>query len=890
MIEFYNYILSFRVCVVALLTTVMTTMGICQNLPGPGNSLTFNGQNYISCGTSNRSISNQVTVEAWVKTTSYDYQWIAGKYLNSNSEEKGFHLYTSNGLAYLNGRIGMGAYLSSGASTTLVNDGRWHHIAGTTDGSSWRIYVDGILENTGVYNYSRADFTTTTSLSIGNYAVQSGQYFQGDIDEVRVWRTVRSVAEIQATMCRKFVTAPADLVAYYRFDQTTGLAAVDQGSQPTTGSLVGFASTPWHLSGAPLGDAATALYQASWPAGTQLSQASTTGDVAVVSSIGAAARGVQLYAVNSAPSIAAGAGASNAYFGVFTAGGSAAASYTLQLQPLGGATCRAAQQRVGNDAAWAALPTPTVTATALSYGARTYRGEYILLTGAAAAPLTITGDSAVCAGATGRLAAAAAGATSYLWSTGATTAAISGLAPGTYSVTATFAGGCSATSQATIRQARVYQPVIAGDSVLCPGASTVLRASTPGPATYLWSNGATAATITVSQTGTYTVTATSPAGCALQTSFRVRVAPSPSITITGNSQLCPGTTSTLAATTTNATSVRWNTGATTAIIAITAPGTYTATATSAAGCTQQAAFVVTTLPTAPVAITGDSAVCAGPTGRLSASAAGATGYQWSTGATTASISGLAPGTYTVTATFAGGCTAVAQATIRRARVYAPTISGDSVLCLGATARLVASAGGPVAYLWNTGATTASISVTQAGTYTVMATSAAGCPQQARIRVRAGLAAPAFTLGADTTLCEGSSLTLNGPNGPGLRYLWSDGSTGRQLTAATAGTYSLRVSSECGSTQVARIISPKSCLLVPNIITPNNDARNDVFVVQGLVGNDWSLDIYNRWGRPVLHTDSYRNDWGSDAAAGIYYVLLRRASTGYSYKGWVEVAR
>lgn len=672
----FTLILRLTLLVAGSLFTRQQSLG--QSLPGPGNSLTFNGATYVNCGTGNRAITTQVSLEAWIKTTSFDYQWIAGKYLNSTLEDKGYHLYTSNGLAYINGRIGAGpnAYLSSGPSTTRVNDGRWHHIAGTTDGNTWRIYVDGVLENTGSYNYSRVDLTTSTNLSIGNYAAQSGQYFQGDIDEVRVWRTVRSAADIQQNMCRKFATAPADLVAYYRFDQSSGLVATDQGSQPTNGALVGFAGSPWHLSGAALGDASTALYQTSWPAGTQLSQAAATGDVAVVSSVSAAAQGVQLYAVNSAPSMAAGAGASSAYFGVFTAGGSGAAGYALQLQPLGGVACRAAQQRPSNDLAWSSLPTPTTSASALTYGGLAYRGEYILVSG--------------------------------------------------------------------------------GTGV-------------------------------------------------------------------------------------------------------------------------------------PVSIAGDSAVCAGATGSLTASAAGATGYRWSTGATTATVGGLAPGTYSVTATFAGGCTTVAQATIRAARSYAPTISGDSILCGSGGGRLTASAAGPVTYRWNTGATTASIAVTQPGVYTVTATSAAGCSApQASFRVRTGRVAPTFTLGADTTLCESNTLTLSGPAGVGLRYLWSDGSTGRQLTVAAAGTYSLRVSTECTTTTAARVVGQRPCLLVPNIITPNHDARNDAFVVQGLTGTDWSLDVYNRWGRAVLHTDSYRNDWGPEAAPGLYYVLLRRASTGYSYKGWVEV--
>jgi hypothetical protein len=155
-------------------------------------------------------------------------------------------------------------------------------------------------------------------------------------------------------------------------------------------------------------------------------------------------------------------------------------------------------------------------------------------------------------------------------------------------------------------------------------------------------------------------------------------------------------------------------------------------------------------------------------------------------------------------------------------------------------------------------------------------------------VRAAAAVPSFTLGADTTLCEGDRVVLRGPSGSGLRYQWSDGSTGQQLVASTAGTYSLRVSNTCGTAQATRVVSTRDCLNVPNIITPNHDKLNDLFTVEGLRGDDWSLDVYNRWGGTVLHTTSYHNDWGTNAAPGVYYVLLRRASTGYTYKGWVEV--
>ncbi|MGI4833476.1 MAG: LamG-like jellyroll fold domain-containing protein [Janthinobacterium lividum] len=877
------------------LFSIATQVAAAQSLPGSGNDLTFNGYSqYVNCGTADRGIINTLTVEAWVKTSSLQGQFAVTKYSNSLFSESGFEFGTVQGKAAIYGRAGKGDYFTSGLSTTLVSDGRWHHIAGQVEQNVWRIYVDGVLENSNTYAYSGGDLRTPEPLTIGTYTYLTNFYFQGDIDEVRVWRTARTAADIQQDMCRKFAAAPADLVAYYRFDQGSGLAATDQGSQPTNGTLVGFVGAPWHPSGAALGDASTALYQTSWPASARLALASAASDSAVVSGVSALAKGVQLYTVGSAPSIAAGAGAQSAYFGVFTAGSGSAATYTLRLHPLGGNVCWAAQQRLSNDLTWNNLATTARTATSLVYGPLAYRGEYILLTTGAAIPaVAIAGDSAVCGGATGQLTATAAGATGYRWSTGATSATLSNLGPGSYTVTASFASGCTSVAQALIRTARTYAPTISGDSVLCVGTTGHLQASAAGPVAYLWSTGATAASIVVSQPGTYTVTATSPAGCPQQASYRVRGAPIPTVSITGEAGLCAGGTARLTATAAGATSYRWSTGATAATIAVAQPGTYSVVATSAAGCASQASFQVQLLAVAPVSIGGDTVLCAGAAGRLAATATGATAYAWSTGATTASIAVGQAGTYTVTASFASGCSATAQVRVRVLALPTVLIGGDSVLCPGATAQLatfVGNATSPLTYRWNTSATTASLPVTQAGTYSVTVTNAAGCAQQASYRVRTALAAPTFTLGADTTLCDGETLTLRGPAGAGLRYLWSDGSTNRLLTVATAGSYSLRVSSQCGTTQAARVVAPRNCLLVPNIITPNHDARNDLFVVQGMAGSDWSLDVYNRWGRPVLHTDSYRNDWGQDAAPGMYYVLLRRASTGYSYKGWVEVVR
>ena len=85
------------------------------------------------------------------------------------------------------------------------------------------------------------------------------------------------------------------------------------------------------------------------------------------------------------------------------------------------------------------------------------------------------------------------------------------------------------------------------------------------------------------------------------------------------------------------------------------------------------------------------------------------------------------------------------------------------------------------------------------------------------------------------------------------------------------------------------------MIIPNIFTPNNDGKNDVFEIKGLESYPGSqLMIFIRWGNQVYKADNYLNNWnGSDLAEGTYYyVLSRRESTGSTtlFKGWVFLKR
>lgn len=349
--------------------------------------------------------------------------------------------------------------------------------------------------------------------------------------------------------------------------------------------------------------------------------------------------------------------------------------------------------------------------------------------------------------------------------------------------------------------------------------------------------------------------------------------------------MCAGQPVSLLAIAPAARSYRWSTGAATAGISATQPGTYTVLAAYGIGCTATARVVVRA-PT--LLITGTAELCAsaGASTTLTAVAPGATTVRWSTGATTAAV---AVTQAVVVATFLSGCTLTAsQAVIWPLAV----ISGDSVVCAGRSAQLSAALSGVsgATYNWSTGATTPTITVTQPGTYFVAVGYGTGCVSTVQQRVRAGVAVPAFSLGADTTLCEGEPLMLRAPAScPGISYRWSDGTAGATLRVVQPGTYSLLLTEECDSRTVSRRVDYQACLTIPNIVTANSDGQNDHFQIKGLQVNGWFLEIYDRWGSRVYATTAYRNNWGDGAAAGVYYYLLRRIDlASASYKGWLEV--
>ncbi len=143
-----------------------------------------------------------------------------------------------------------------------------------------------------------------------------------------------------------------------------------------------------------------------------------------------------------------------------------------------------------------------------------------------------------------------------------------------------------------------------------------------------------------------------------------------------------------------------------------------------------------------------------------------------------------------------------------------SLGNDTTLCgRQSTLLLHADTPGATAYRWNDGSTASTFRVTKAGTYSVTVTTPCTVLHDT---IKVDYALP-FTLGADTTLCNGQSLTLHVPaNAPA--YKWQDGSVQNSYLVNRAGTYSLQVSQAgcvAADTIQVRFIKPPQLELGPD---------------------------------------------------------------------------
>jgi large repetitive protein len=227
---------------------------------------------------------------------------------------------------------------------------------------------------------------------------------------------------------------------------------------------------------------------------------------------------------------------------------------------------------------------------------------------------------------------------------------------------------------------------------------------------------------------------------------------------------------------------------------------------------------------------------------------------------TTAFTGLAKGNYTVTVKDKNDCSTTAPAVITLIN-NAPTVNlgSDITLCEDQTLLLDAT-NTNATYQWQDNASTPTYLVTAAGNYFVTVTKA-GCIAKDSITITYNLK-PKFTLGADTRLCLGSTLTLDPKITGAVNYLWQDGSTTPTYTVTRPGLYSVTATNTCGSITNNITVGNGVCsLYLANSFTPNGDTKNDFFK-PGYGDNvtEYQLKVFNRYGQILFTTTDKNKGW------------------------------
>ena len=447
----------------------------------------------------------------------------------------------------------------------------------------------------------------------------------------------------------------------------------------------------------------------------------------------------------------------------------------------------------------------------------------------------------------------------YLWSTGATTASVTGLAPGDYTclVTENNGSGETTTRSFTITQPAVLAAAATQTNVGIHGGSTgsATVTATGGTATYtyVWKKdttvlSSTLRTIANLQAGNYTCTITDAKGCFLIQNFTIT---QPAVFAVDNNASTATNVDCFGSATGSAKvvmtggvapySYSWTPNVSTGDTAINLTARrYTCSITDANGATQTKIFEITQ-PAATLSATSTSTaiLCYGGTSTASVTATGGTGsysYSWSPSGETGSSATLTAGSYICTITDENGCEVTKDFLITQpAAALSATTTQTNIAVFGSStgSALVTVSGGTASYAYSW---SPSVSTTQfasglvAGTYSCIVTDANGCTITQSFTITQASSITASVASTSVSCFGGNDGTatvsdLVGGSGR-YTYLWSpSGGTDAIASGLNAGTYSCYIRDINGAfiTKTVTVTQPSAALSA--ILTKLNPSIN-----------------------------------------------------------------
>jgi subtilisin-like proprotein convertase family protein len=450
-------------------------------------------------------------------------------------------------------------------------------------------------------------------------------------------------------------------------------------------------------------------------------------------------------------------------------------------------------------------------------------------------------DDETCANAQGEITLLVTGGQTpytYLWNTGANTAALTGLSAGAYTATVTDNSGCAIFTN-TLNLANgsgnlSLDAVQALDETCGSGTGSVdiSVSGNTGPLSFVWSNSSASEDLSNLSAGNYNCTITDSVGCAVFANATVSNDPG-ALNIDNtivNNETCgqnDGSVNLIVSGANAPATYLWSNSSVTPNLSNIQGGLYTVTITDAIGCSVTGNANVQN-NTGTLALTGQiltNEICGNGAGSIDISVSGGTApvtYLWSNAATTEDLTGLSSGTYVGTITDASGCNLIvgpyainnSSGTLTQGtHLVSDEICGNGQ---GAIDLTINGGTAPVTYLWSNTATTEDLSNIVAGTYTCTVSDASGCSLVITriVNNNAGSLSIASAIVTDENCTDGAgavNISIAGGTAT-YTYLWSNAAVSEDLTALNAGTYTVTV-------------TDANACAVSNAYTVNNNSAN-----------------------------------------------------------------
>jgi len=521
--------------------------------------------------------------------------------------------------------------------------------------------------------------------------------------------------------------------------------------------------------------------------------------------------------------------------------------------------------------------------------------------------VTASGMATDCNG--GSLTAEATGGTgdyTFTWSDNLGTGnTLSNVAFGTYQVTVTDENNCSQTTEAIVEASQAINLDFTSSNTSCfntnDGQSTVTPAGGNPDYTYLWDNGETSNPATTLSAGMHTVTVMDASGCIGIGEVNIG---SPTAITAGQDIteiLCFGDSgeATLSATGGSGSfTYEWSNGAAGPTATELIEGDYTVSITDDMGCSTEVNVTITqpdellsTFDTAGFDCSGggdDGSITVLPTGGTSGY-----DYDWSTGGSGPTLSGLTAGEYTVTVTDANGCIVTQNINTGEPAIISMIYDVKNTACIDNETggiEIISASGGSAPYVYSLdgGAFVSDTDFNEladnlpAGTYEITVQDSNGCFNTETIVITEDFELTA-DLGDDISVELGESIELSVETNnttDTLSYLWipTDGLScigcpNPTVSITQTTTYQVLVSfGSCTATDEITVnVDVSRNVFIPNVFSPNNDGQNDLFMIYGGKGvaGVKVFKVYDRWGELIWENQNIRTDDPAQAWDGTF---------------------